>query len=425
METLSRRNHPLRDVLDKELQQRTFPAITAPCRLCHFMLTVTASSRALEFQLMQQLATQLGCQLAESAQDVTLPLYGQWLRWERHGEFSSYTFIRQGAEQPWFDDPLDFLPARDWFSDIPGQIFRIVQLTVISNQQDLVEQDVALLFNADNCISSQLAAGKARIWTDFQKHAEGAGRMLLVNNGLSAGALGRLAQQLFDLGNYRKLSLLGWPVSRQSLAKLNRLEQDLAQLIQRIEQEPTNDEQLLNEIIQLAAATERLIAENNSRLQATAAYYQLTLDRLKALEEVAIDDMLSLQDFTERRLTPAFRTSASVQLRQNSLSGRLGRSTELLRTRINLKLEQQNQQLLLSMEQKAKLQLKLQQMVEGFSFVAISYYAVQLGDKLLRTVAYWLPGFNMAFWQSLSVPVIVLTVVLTLSWLGNRLKKQR
>ncbi|CAM5193293.1 hypothetical protein ALON55S_01217 [Alishewanella longhuensis] len=135
--------------------------------------------------------------------------------------------------------------------------------------------------------------------------------------------------------------------------------------------------------------------------------------------------MLSLQDFTERRLTPAFRTSESVQLRQNSLSGRLGRSTELLRTRINLKLEQQNQQLLLSMEQKAKLQLKLQQMVEGFSFVAISYYAVQLGDKLLRTTSYWLPGLNLAFWQSLSVPVIVLTVVITLSWLGKRLKKQR
>lgn len=425
MESLSRRNHPLRDVLDKELQQRTFPAISAPCRLCHFMLTVTPASRTLEFQLMQQLASQLGSQLAETAQDITLPLYGQWLRWERHGEFSSYTFIRQGAEQPWFDDPLDFLPARDWFSEIPGQVFRIVQLTVISNQQSLVEQDVAQLFHAENCISSLLAAGKARIWTDFQKHAEGAGRMLLVNQGLSAGALGRLAQQLFDLGNYRKLSLLGWPVSRQSLLKLNTLEQDLAQLTQRIEQEPHNDEQLLNEIIQLAAATERLIAENNSRLQATAAYYQLTLDRLKALEEVAIDDMLSLQDFTARRLTPAFRTSESVQLRQNSLSGRLGRSTELLRTRINLKLEQQNQQLLLSMEQKAKLQLKLQQMVEGFSLVAISYYAVQLGDKMLSAVGYWLPQLNVAFWKALSVPVIVISVAILLSWLSRRLKKQR
>ncbi|GGW50300.1 DUF3422 domain-containing protein [Alishewanella tabrizica] len=425
MESLSRRNHPMRDVLDKELQQRTFPAIEAPCRLCHFMLTVTPASRALELQLMQQLAAQLNCPLTDTAQDITLPLYGQWLRWERHGEFSTYTFIRQGATQPWFDDPLDFLPSRDWFQAIPGQVFRIVQLTVISNASALVAQDVAPLFHAENCINSQLAAGKAQIWTDFQKHAEGAGRMLLVNQGLSASALGRVAQQLFDLGNYRKLSLLGWPVSQQSLHKLNSLEQDLAQLIQRIEQEPHNDEQLLKHIIQLAAATERLIAENNSRLQATAAYYQLTLDRLKALEEVAIDDKLSLHDFTARRLTPAFRTSESVQLRQNSLSGRLGRSTALLRTRINVKLEQQNQQLLLSMEQKAKLQLKLQQMIEGFSFVAISYYAVQLGEKMLNAVSYWQPQLNIAFWKALSVPFIVITVAVLLSWLSKRVKQQR
>ena len=66
------------------------------------------------------------------------------------------------------------------------------------------------------------------------------------------------------------------------------------------------------------------------------------MDRLKALDETSIDDKLSLQDFTERRLTPAYRTSASVQLRQNSLSNRLGRSIELLRTRMSLKLAQQN-----------------------------------------------------------------------------------
>lgn len=423
MDSLSRRNHPLRDVLDKELQQRTFPPISAPCRLCHFMLTVNAASRALEFQRMQQFATQLGCPLVDTAQDVTLPLYGQWLRWERHGEFSSYTFIRNGAEQPWFDDPLDFLPARDWFSEFPGQIFRIVQLTVMNADPHISDATIAKLFNADNCISSKLASGKARIWTDFQKHAEGAGRMLLINSTLSAAALGRTAQHLFDLGNYRKLSLLGWPVSRQSLLKLNQLEQDLASLIQRIEQAQDNDESLLHEITQLTASTERLIAENSSRLQATAAYYQLTLDRLKALEERPIDDMLSLHDFTARRLTPAFRTSESVQVRQHSLSSRLGRSTELLRTRINVKLEQQNQQLLLSMEQKAKLQLKLQQMVEGVSLVAISYYALQVSEKLLLSMTYWLPNLNIALCKALGTPLVILTVVILLGWLSRRVKQ--
>ncbi|OZB42518.1 MAG: hypothetical protein B7X50_03965 [Alishewanella sp. 34-51-39] len=376
MESLSRRNHPLRDVLDKELQQRTFGSISAPCRLCHFMLTVSPALRSVELTLMQQLAQQQGKQLSDNAQDLTLPLYGLWLRWERHGEFSSYTFIR------------------------PGQSF-----------------------NADNCISSELAGGQARIWTDFQKHAEGAGRMLLLSKGLTGDALGRLAQQLFDLGNYRKLSLLGWPLARQSLQQLSELELQLAGLTQSIELQQRSDEQLLHDITGLAAATERLIAENSNRLQATAAYYQLTLDRLKALQESPLADHLSLQDFTEKRLTPAYRTSEAVQRRQQLLSSRLGRCTELLRTRLNLKLEQQNQQLLSSMEQKAKLQLKLQQMVEGFSLVAISYYAVQLAIKLLSSLQYWWPELNVGRWQSIAIPVIIIGVAGLLRYQAARLKR--
>ncbi len=197
----------------------------------------------------------------------------------------------------------------------------------------------------------------------------------------------------------------------------------LAGLTQSIELQKRSDEQLLHDITGLAAATERLIAENSNRLQATAAYYQLTLDRLKALQESPLPDHLSLQDFTEKRLTPAYRTSEAVQRRQQLLSSRLGRCTELLRTRLNLKLEQQNQQLLSSMEQKAKLQLKLQQMVEGFSLVAISYYAVQLAAKLLSSLQYWWPELNAERWQSLAIPVIIIGVAVLLRYQAARLKR--
>src|SRR5690606_3967017 len=162
--------------------------------------------------------------------------------------------------------------------NIPGQIFRVVQLSVITPAQLKANTDIDQLFNPDNCISSLLAGKKARIWTDFQKHAEGAGRMLLLDQGLSPAALGRLVQQLFDLGNYRKLSLLGWPLSRQALARLTLLEQQLSDIIQRIEHKQNDDEHLLNEITTMAAQTEHLIADTSSRLQANAAYYQLTLD---------------------------------------------------------------------------------------------------------------------------------------------------
>jgi uncharacterized membrane-anchored protein len=423
MSGLQHRSHPLRDMLDKELQQRTFPALSAPCRLCQFMLTVTPASRSSELSFIQQLASAQGSHFSETAQDVNLPLFGGTLRFEKHGEFSSYIFIQPATDKQLFDDPLDFLPAKDWLGQIPGQIFRVVQLSIITPAQLAKLGDIDGLFNKDNCISSHLAGQQARIWTDFQKHAEGAGRMLLLDQGLTPAALGRLVQQLFDLGNYRKLSLLGWPVARQALAKLNLLEQQLSDITQRIEHKNNADERLLNEITTMAAQTEHLIADNSSRLQATAAYYQLTLDRLKSLNETAIDGMLSLQDFTERRLTPAFRTSESVVFRQNALSGRLGRSTELLRTRINLTLEQQNQQLLASMDKRAKLQLRMQQMVEGLSLVAISYYALQLTDKALNALSFWFAAIDLALWQSLSVPVVLLSVGLLFVWLNRQLHR--
>ncbi|PKM20614.1 MAG: DUF3422 domain-containing protein [Gammaproteobacteria bacterium HGW-Gammaproteobacteria-15] len=425
MTGLHNRSHPLRDVLDKELQQRTFPALTASSRLCQFMLTVSPASRSSELSFMQQLASQQGSHFSETDHDINLPLFGGSLRFEKHGEFSSYIFIQSGSEKQLFDDPLDFLPAKNWLDNIPGQIFRVVQLSVVTPAQLKSSADPNQLFNPDNCISSMLAGQKARIWTDFQKHAEGAGRMLLLDQGLSPAARGRLVQQLFDLGNYRKLSLLGWPQSRQALSKLNMLEQRLSDITQRIELRLSNDEHLLNEITTMAAQTEHLIAETSSRLQATAAYYQLTLDRIRSLNETPIEGLLSLQDFTERRLTPAFRTSESVVYRQHALSGRLGRSTELLRTRINLKLEQQNQQLLASMDKRAKLQLNMQQMVEGLSLVAISYYAVQLSDKAIDALGYWLPQLDTRQWQSISVPVVVVIVAAVLLWINRQLHRDK
>ena len=423
MTGLYNRSHPLRDVLDKELQQRTFPALTAPCRLCQFMLTVSPASRSTEFSFMQQLASTQGGHFSETDHDINLPLFGGSLRFEKHGEFSSYIFIQSGSGKHLFDDPLDFLPSKDWLDAIPGQIFRVVQLSVVTPEQLKLQQDIDALFNPDNCISSMLANNKARIWTDFQKHAEGAGRMLLLDKGLTPSALGRLVQQLFDLGNYRKLSLLGWPLSRQALQKLTALEKQLSDITQRIEHKQNDDEHLLNEITTMAAQTEHLIADTSSRLQASAAYYQLTLDRIKSLNETPIDGALSLQDFSERRLTPAFRTSESVVFRQNALSNRLGRSTELLRTRINLKLEQQNQQLLASMDKRARLQLNMQQMVEGLSLVAISYYALQLTDKAINALALCFPSLNVPLWQGISLPLVVVLVAGLLFWLNRKVHR--
>ncbi|WP_419571003.1 DUF3422 family protein [Rheinheimera sp.] len=413
------RQHPLRDALEQELQQRFFPPLQSPALLCQFVLTLSASSRAQELQLMKQLAAQLGQQLLDHEQDANLHWGEVMLRWERHNEFSTLTFIRAGLTSNLFAEPMSLVPDPDWLAQLPGQVFRVVVMAVVS-PADLSGRDPTSLFASQHLISSELASGQARLWTDFRKHSEGAGRILLLDRGLSPGALAATVQQVFDLGNYRKLALLGWPYCKQALYQLAQQEQQLADITRRIEQKSDDETRLLDELMQLAAQSGHQQADNASRLQASHAYYQLTLDRLKSLNESPVEGLMSLQHFTERRLTPAWRTARSVLTRQQQLSERLGRATELLRTQITIRLTRQNQHLLSSMEQRAGLQLKLQAAVERLSVVAISYYALQLLDKAQQSLKHWWPAWPADWVQAFSIPLVIGLVF----WYFWRLKRQ-
>lgn len=63
---------------------------------------------------------------------------------------------------------------------------------------------------------------------------------------------------------------------------------------------------------------------------------------------------------------------------QEGLSQRVSRVSELLCTRVGIALQQQTQAILSDTAKRAKLQLRLQQTVEGLSGAAISYYVVAL-----------------------------------------------
>src|SRR3546814_18082052 len=93
-----------------------------------------------------------------------------------------------------------------------------------------------------------------------------------------------------------------------------------------------------------------------------------------------------LADFLQRRIAPAMRTCQSVKERQTKLSDKLTRAIALLRSWIDVELERQNRDLLASMNNRAKMQLRLQQTVEGLSVAAISYYVVSLLGSLPKEI---------------------------------------
>ena len=99
---------------------------------------------------------------------------------------------------------------------------------------------------------------------------------------------------------------------------------------------------------------------------------------LLELNESRILGVQSLSEFMDRRFQPAMGTCIWTQRRLSELSDRISRTTQTLRTRIDFVNEEQTQKLLASMDQRAKLQLRLQETVESLSVLVLTYYAVSL-----------------------------------------------
>ncbi|MFZ9161709.1 MAG: DUF3422 family protein, partial [Burkholderiaceae bacterium] len=144
------------------------------------------------------------------------------------------------------------------------------------------------------------------------------------------------------------------------------------------------DGQLLNGVSALAARVEGWVSEHGLRFTASEAYSDLVRRALGELKETALPGVQTLGEFMERRFEPAMRTCRWTERRLRELSDRISRTTQILRTRIEFVNERQTQALLSSMDRRAKLQLKLQQTVEGLSLVVLSYYAVGLIGYLVK-----------------------------------------
>ena len=118
--------------------------------------------------------------------------------------------------------------------------------------------------------------------------------------------------------------------------------------------------------------------------------------------------------FLDRRFSPAMATCTAVAERINGLAVRSERASNLLRTRVDIMLETQNQQLLRSVDSNARRQLLLQQTVEGLSVVAISYYAINIAAKLIEGLAVYFPRLDVKLAELISIPVIVIAVALAI-----------
>jgi len=94
-------------------------------------------------------------------------------------------------------------------------------------------------------------------------------------------------------------------------------------------------------------------------------------------------------------------------------------ASQLLRTRVDVALERQNGALLESMDRRARLQLRLQQTVEGLSVAAITYYVV----GLVGYVAKGAKAAHVPVEPDVAVAVAIPVVAVTVWFLIHRVRR--
>ena len=308
-------------------------------------------------------------------------LHFQWrgleARWERHNEFVTYTFVsRSGQAEPSLMEIDNRLRTGQ-----PGPLGTKLQLRV-TRAQELPQLDPRF-----TC-ASRIGKGRALLQTSFTDNADGAVELELACAQVPDSEAGSLAQSVLELEMYRMLALLALPIARQVGAMVRDTEVHLGALTRRLSDPMGNAEieTLYQELTALSGRVEMEIAASTYRFSAARAYGALVEERLAKIVEEEISGRARVGAFLMTRLIPALRTCESMHLALQDLARRTARVADLIRTRIDLQLARQNVELLETLNQRTKLQTRLQQTVEGLSVAAVSYYMIGLVSYLVKGV---------------------------------------
>jgi uncharacterized membrane-anchored protein len=393
-----------------EIHARPRPLIETPRLLIQLAFMIENGAGA-DQAILHDLARQQGLAPPErQARHYTMKWRQGSLRWERHTEFSTYLYEGplEGASGRLDDTPfgIGFNP--------PGTVISGVKLEI----REAESENEALVagFDPFSLCYSVVERGLATAATDFRPDGTGLTRILVLDRGLSPSRAGALSQRLIDIETYRTLAVLGLPIAHSLSSRVGSIEERLIDITRQMKSSEGRDSrQLLGDLTELAAELEADAAASLYRFGASRAYDGIVGERLEALEEVPVAGHETWAGFLQRRLAPAMRTCRSVEERQANLSRKLTRATTLLRTWVDVEVEQQNRALLASMNNRARLQLRLQETVEGLSVAAVSYYVIGLIAYLAKAGAHIGGLASPEVVAAIAVPIVV-----PLVWLGLR-----
>ncbi len=428
--------HPLRVALHNEVHARPPEAMTAPLVISHLVMLCDAQERQASRAHVAALLRERHLPLPdEHTTHLRLDVGPFRLRWEMHTEFVTWSFLRtvdsvdhDGREPV---TAVQVVP-QDWLAALPGACLASVHLWAVALQEPGLADEpgdmpstvrMRQLLQEDTLVASSVADGQGQVYTDFAIGPDGFSRIVLMTAGLSPRRLGRLVQQLLEIDTYRMAALLGLPAAREASQVLAYAERELAELADAIRSASRNDEPLLlDRLTKLAGQVESQYATTHARFSASAAYFELVDKRIGDIAEARLPGLQTFREFMDRRLTPARSTCAWATRRQDALSQRVSRMSNLLRTRVEIEQQQSSQALLGAMNRRQGLQLQMQSTVEGLSVAAITYYIVGLASYAAKGLQALGWPFSAESTAAVAIPFVAAAVWWSLRSLHHRVR---
>lgn len=408
--------HPQRDSLLAEVHARPSTPIQAPMLVTRIAALSGREGAAADRRHISDLCKRIGAPRAADDAVWCAVDGGDWqLRWEKHGEFSSWTFLARPSGKAG-ESAIDAVPSA-WLDSLPGEV---VVLTTISVEREEVRRETVP--DPKEKVGSRIMDDAAILLTDLRADAGGMTRFRLFMHVDDPVLTGRIALSLLEIESYRLMALLAFPVAQQTAARLADIEVEARDLTEKIATHlgVDDDRDLLAKLVALSGRMEAMSASTSFRFGAARAYYELVQARIASLGEEALPGRQTMRDFMDRRLGPAMRTCNSVAQREAEMISRIARAGQMLSTRVELVTQKINADLLRSMNRRASMQLRLQRTVEGLSVAAVSYYVVSLLLIPVTALGGKLP-VDRALLTLVLVPLVVLGVWWSLRRVAGKL----
>ena len=426
----------LRAILHNEVHARPTARIRLPALVVYVAVLNDGVRREDEWAHLKRLPGQDGLRLADlSSSFLRIRLGNCTLKWERHSEFTRYSIVQALPEGAGLDAPespaLDTLAVdADWLRAIPGRTVAAIKLAMvigdISNAPAAARLGQQWLGGRSVVASIMGTYGHSIAVTAFRLRDSGFEHMLVIAPASTTETrAGRISQRLLELETYRLMALRGLPAAKSLAPVLGEAEAALADITARLENKQATDQELLDTLVALAAKVERATAVHQYRFSATQAYHAIVGQRIAELREKPISGTQGIGEFMQRRLTPAIATVAATAQRLAALSQRIERTSGLLRTRVDIATETQNQQLLAQLTRGQDLQLRMQMTVEGLSIAAISYYVMSLlyyGAKAAKVAGV---PVNPDLFAGAMIPLVLWAVWTTTQRIHKRLHAEQ